>query len=50
LVRVNAANALEIIGDHRALPYLEEALSKSKGESQEFESALKRAIAVIRNR
>jgi len=26
LVRVNAANALEIIGDERALPYLEEAL------------------------
>jgi HEAT repeat protein len=50
LVRVNAANALEIIGDERALPYLEEALKNSKGESQEFESALERAIKVIRDK
>ena len=41
-VRVNAANALGMIGNKSAIPYLESALENSKGESQEFENALEK--------
>jgi HEAT repeat protein len=49
-VRVHAANALGIIGNDSTLPYLESALENSKGESQEFENALKNAIGKIKAR
>ena len=49
-VRVNAANALGMIGNKSALPYLESALENSKGESQEFENALKKAMDKIKER
>ncbi|HNS25727.1 MAG TPA: HEAT repeat domain-containing protein, partial [Methanobacteriaceae archaeon] len=50
LVRVNAAHALGTIGDKAALPYLQEALNKSRGESQEFERAIRDAMAQINTR
>ena len=49
-VRVNAANALATIGDEGALPALQEALDNSKGESKEFERAVKGAMNEIRAR
>jgi HEAT repeat protein len=49
-VRVNAANALGMMGNESTLPYLESALERSKGESQEFENALKSAIEKIKAR
>jgi HEAT repeat protein len=50
LVRVNSAQALGTIGDEGVLPHLQEALDKSKGESQEFERAIRDAMAQINSR
>ncbi|MGZ7047621.1 MAG: HEAT repeat domain-containing protein, partial [Methanobacterium sp.] len=49
-VRVNATNALAIIGNESVIPYLESALRNSKGESKDFEDSLKNAIEKIKAR